>query len=199
MATLTIEQVAKVALDSGFTGEAAAIATAIAMGESSGRTDARGDTTITTGTWGPSIGLWQIRSLNADRGTGRQRDEIANLNPSTNGRNAFAISGGGANWRPWTVYTSGRYRAFLAQARMAVGTGGAAIPGGDAATPANSDGGGIGNPFAALFDPGLWLRLGAFIAGGLLFLFGLYRLTGIGEVVVKVAKTAVKARTGVNV
>ena len=186
MAQLSIEQVARYALDAGFTGESAAVATAIAMGESGGRTDARGDTTITTSRWGPSIGLWQIRSLNADRGTGRQRDEIANLNPATNARHAFQISGGGTNWRPWSVYSNGRYRAFLARARMAVANP-SATPGPTISPADTTGGGGSGlNPFAAIFDPGLWLRLGTFLLGAGLMMFALYRLTGIGETVVKV-------------
>ena len=193
MPTLSIEQVARVALDSGWTGEKAAIATAIAMAESGGRTDARGDTTITTSKWGPSIGLWQIRSLNAQRGTGGERDEIANLDPRTNGRNAFAISNGGANWRPWSVYTSGAYRAHLARARLAVGAPASDVPGGDAAAPGGAASGGI------LTDPGTWSRVGLFLLGGLIMLVALYRATGAGDVVIRAAKTAVKARTGVSV
>lgn len=193
MPTLSIEQVARVALDSGWSGEKAAIATAIAMAESGGRTDARGDTTITTSKWGPSIGLWQIRSLNAQRGTGGERDEIANLDPRTNGRHAFAISGSGTNWRPWSVYTSGAYRTHLARARLAVGAPASDVPGGDATAPGGAVNGGI------LTDPGTWSRVGLFLLGGLIMLVALYRATGAGDVVIRAAKTAVKARTGVSV
>lgn len=191
MPRLSVAEVARVALDSGFTGEAAAVATAIAMAESGGDTAAVGDSGIQTRTWGPSIGLWQIRSLKADTGTGRERDGTANLNPVTNGKHAFAISGGGTNWRAWSVYTSGAYRTNLGSARMAVGAPAASVSGGDASL--------AGNPFAPLFDGGMWARLGLFGLGGLMLLFGLFRMTGIGSTIVKGAKVAVKARTGVSV
>lgn len=195
MPTLSIEQVARVALNSGWSGEAAAIATAIAMAESGGRTDARGDTTITTGTWGPSIGLWQIRSLNAQRGSGGQRDELANTDPNVNGRHAFQISNSGSNWRPWSVYSSGAYRAHLGRARIAVGAPAADVPGGGADASAGGASGGVN----LLTDPGTWSRVGLFLLGGVLALVALYRMTGVGDVVIKSAKTAVKMRTGVSV
>lgn len=195
MAQLSINEVARLALDAGWSGSAAAIATAIAMAESGGRTDARGDTTIQTAKWGPSIGLWQIRSLKAEKGTGGLRDEIANLDPATNAKHAYIISEGGKNWRPWSVYTSGAYLRYLAQAQAAVGNPAASVSG------VGASAGGVGsafNPFGDLMNPGLWARLGAYILGAVLILFALYRLTGIGDVVVSTAKSAVKARTGVS-
>lgn len=201
MATLSIEEVARVALTSGWSGRAAVIATAIAMGESGGRTDARGDTTIQTGTWGPSIGLWQIRSIKSQRGTGGERDELANLDPFVNGKHAYSISGGGSNWRPWSVYTSGRYLTFMAQAEKAVANPAASVngqTGGSVVNAADTGGGLFSNPFADLMNPKLWLRLGMFILGGILLLFGLWKLTGVGDAAVGVVKGVVQARTGVS-
>lgn len=196
MATLTIEQVARVALDSGWTGEAAAIATAIGMAESGGRTDARGDTTITNATWGPSIGIWQIRSLNSQKGTGGERDEIANLDPRTNGRHAFAISGGGTNWRPWSVYTNGRYRSFLPQARLAVGSPGSVDGNFSAGNPSQSSGG----SGSLLTSGATWSRVGLYILGGLLVTVALYKATGAGNLVANVipAGKALKAVKGLK-
>lgn len=191
MPKLSINQIARLALDAGWSGEDAAIATAIAMGESGGSTDARGDTTIQTSKWGPSIGLWQIRSLKADKGSGKQRDEIANLSPAINARHAYQISNGGDNWGPWSVYTSGAYRTHLAAARMAVGAPGD-VPASDGATVSGSGG-------LDLLDGGTWARVGLFLMGGILMLLGLYRMTGIGEVLVSAGKSAIKARTGVSV
>lgn len=192
--SLSIEQVARVALDSGWSGEKAAIATAIAMAESGGDPSILGDTTITTSKWGPSVGLWQIRSLNAQRGTGGVRDQDANLNPQTNGRHAFTISNGGSSWQPWSVYNSGRYRTYLGRARMAVGAPAASVPGGGGTTPSDGGSGGVN----LLTDPGTWARVGLFLLGGLFILVALYRATGVGEIIVKGAKAAVKARTGVK-
>jgi hypothetical protein len=95
------------------------VAVAVALAESGGRTDARGDEDITTGKWGPSIGLWQIRSLNADKGTGKTRDEVANLDPTTNAAHAFAIWQD-ENWSPWTTYTWGKYLVYWPRAAKAV-------------------------------------------------------------------------------
>lgn len=96
-------------------------ALAIARGESGWRSDAVGDVGLQTSKWGPSIGLWQIRSLVADRGTGRARDETRLRDPLFNARSAYSISGGGRDWSPWTVYRTGAYRAHLAAARAAAG------------------------------------------------------------------------------
>jgi len=111
--TLTGAQVYKLATDAGLSPAAAAIATAIAKAESGWRTDAMGDTTLTTSTWGPSVGLWQVRSLKAETGTGRTRDASRLTDPAFNARSMVAISGGGQNWKPWSVFTSGAYRKYL--------------------------------------------------------------------------------------
>lgn len=191
MPTLTINQIAALALSVGLTGENAAIATAIAMGESNGNTEARGDTTITNATWGPSIGLWQIRSINSQRGTGGERDELANIDPKHNAAAMMSISNGGKNWRPWSVYTSGKYRTYLPQARLAVGNPGA-VPDGSAGGATGDDGsGGLD-----LTDGGTWSRVGLFLLGGGLVLVVLYKASGAGNLIpVGRALKAVKAIT----
>lgn len=117
---LTGAQVARHAGAAGFAGEALVTAVAIARAESGWRPGAVGDVGLQTGVWGPSIGLWQIRSLNAQRGTGLPRDASRLTDPAFNARAAWAISGQGSNWRPWTVYKTGAYRAYLPAARAAV-------------------------------------------------------------------------------
>lgn len=119
MTNLSADQIAAYAYQAGFRGQALTIAVAVALAESGGRSDARGDTTLTDRTWGPSIGLWQIRSLWTDKGSGGQRDELANKDPRTNARHAYQISGHGQNWQPWSTYTNGAYRTHLTQARAA--------------------------------------------------------------------------------
>lgn len=96
------------------------MALAIARGESGWRPGAVGDRELADATWGPSIGLWQIRSLWADRGTGRTRDPDRLADPLFNARAAYAISRGGRDWSAWTVYRTGAYRAHLGAARAAV-------------------------------------------------------------------------------
>lgn len=170
------------------------------MGESGGRTDARGDTTITTSTWGPSIGLWQIRSINSQRGTGGERDELANTDPQKNARAMMSISANGTNWRPWSVYTSGKYRTYLAQARLAVGNPGA-VPAGVAADAAAAAAGASGGGGPNLFtDSGTWARVGLFILGGALVTVTLYKATGAGNIVTNVVPVgrALKAVKGLK-
>lgn len=118
---LTIRQTAQYAAAAGFSGEALTTVVAIAKAESGLRTDARGDTGITDATWGPSIGLMQIRSLNNQRGTGGPRDEEANLDPAHNMWAAWIVSSQGTNFNPWSVYTSGSYRRFMDEVRQELG------------------------------------------------------------------------------
>lgn len=123
-------ETAALALNAGLTPEQAVIATAIAFGESNHRDAAEGDTTITDGTWGPSLGRWQIRCYWADIGTGRERDCSRLADPQFNAHSMFVVSGGGQNWRPWSVYLHGVYEQFLPDARRAVNdvTGGGVEP-----------------------------------------------------------------------
>lgn len=122
--------VARVYAQAGFTGDALVTMVAIARGESGWNPGAQGDTSITTGTWGPSIGLSQIRSLNAQAGTGGWRDPQRLADPLFNARAAYAISNGGTNFQPWTVYSADIYQQYVAEARAAVSALGAGAVGG---------------------------------------------------------------------
>ncbi len=113
MPILSPSQISEFAWAAGFRNDGLRIAVAVALAESGGRTEAVGDTTLQNSTWGPSIGLWQIRSLNAQKGTKGERDELANYEPLHNAKAAYAISGGGSNWKPWSVYTNGSYKKYL--------------------------------------------------------------------------------------
>ncbi|MCK2238638.1 MULTISPECIES: hypothetical protein [unclassified Crossiella] len=124
MPRLTDQEIAQHAWDAGFRGDNLNTAVAVALAESRGRTDALGDISLQNNTWGPSVGLWQIRSLNPGHGTAlerTQRDQTANLDPATNAANAFAISDSGASFRAWSTFTNGDYRQFLDRARTASG------------------------------------------------------------------------------
>ncbi len=114
MATLTPSQIYTLLLQGGFDPQEARIMTAIAQAESARNPGAIGDVALQTGTWGPSVGLFQIRTLKAETGTGSDRD-IQRLmnNPAEQVKAALKISGGGSNYRPWSTYTNGAYRRFL--------------------------------------------------------------------------------------
>lgn len=113
MPVLSPAAIYRLATDAGLTPAQAVVATAIALAESGGRTDAVGDTGLTDATWGPSVGLWQVRSLKAQTGTGQARDVSRLTDPAFNARAMVEISGRGSNWRPWSVYTNGAYRTHL--------------------------------------------------------------------------------------
>lgn len=118
--TLTPAGIATLALESGCDGSAAPTATAIAMAESGGSPAAQGDIGLMTDVWDWSAGLWQIRGLREERGTGGLRDSIANQDASTNAASMFAVSRGCTNWTPWSTYNSGDYQQFLPIAEQAV-------------------------------------------------------------------------------
>lgn len=134
MAILTYAQVYALARSTGLSPEQAVIATAIAAAESGLNPDAIGDTRLTNATWGPSVSLWQIRTLKADTGTGRNRDINLVRAAAANARAMYEISSAGRNWGPWSTFNDGTYRKFLAQARAAAGTSSASTPVQDAVT-----------------------------------------------------------------
>lgn len=108
MAMLSIEQTYQLLRDAGFNPIAAAQMTAIARAESGLRTDAVGDVNLQTPKWGPSVGLFQVRTLRSQTGTGGERDQAALMaSPAAQARAAYEISNGGRNFRPWTTWTSG--------------------------------------------------------------------------------------------
>lgn len=118
MKALSPASIYSLALSAGFTGESAITATAIALAESGGRPDAIGD--INNPVPGASsVGLWQI-NFHPDWNKVTYRDPKANLNPLHNAQSAFTISNHGANFKPWTTYTQGIYKRFLATVRAAI-------------------------------------------------------------------------------
>lgn len=112
---LTPGQIAGVLRKAGWPAVELPLATAIVLAESGGRTDAVGDTRLETEKWGPSIGLFQIRSLRAQKGTGGVRDETANYNPVTNAQHALQIRRT-QGLVAWTVYNTGAYFRRLPEA-----------------------------------------------------------------------------------
>lgn len=110
-------------LAAGFSPSAAVTMTAIAGGESGYDTSGLGDTSIQTGQWGPSYGLYQIRTLRAETGKGTPRDiQWLAASPAHQAQAAYLISSGGSNFAPWTVYTTGRWQQFVAAAQDAART-----------------------------------------------------------------------------
>lgn len=122
MSVLSAAQVYALARGAGLSDGAAKIATAVAGAESRYNTAAIGDVSLEDSTWGPSVGLWQIRSVKAQTGTGGDRDASRLTDPTFNAKAMASISNGGAHWTAWSTYNSGAYKAYLPQARDAVGS-----------------------------------------------------------------------------
>lgn len=198
MTTLSAAQIAALVSSAGWPSGERATAVAIALAESGGRTDARGDTALQTATWGPSIGLFQIRSVKAEYGKGTTRDERANLDPATNVRHALSIRNS-QGLSAWSVYTSQAYRLHMPAAQSAVGSaggGGGSVVGdlGAAALALGDPLGILTGPAAAasqaaaasrtalgyvdavtkwITDPHNWERVAKVVVGGVLLVAGL--------------------------
>lgn len=93
---------------------------AIAMAESAGDVNAVGDEHLMTSKWGPSVGWFQIRTLNEDRGTGHQRDIDRLVSPNEQTLTAFALASSKRGWSHWTTFNEETYKAFLPLAERAV-------------------------------------------------------------------------------
>lgn len=127
MATLTAEQVGALAYQAGVrTTGGLTHAIAIAKLESSFNTEAVGDTGLQTDVWGPSIGLWQIRSLKAESGKGTVRDATRLKDPTFNAQSMASISKNGSDFGPWTTGIRAQlYRPLYTDIALGlVGTGG---------------------------------------------------------------------------
>jgi hypothetical protein len=102
----------------GWTPEQAVIATAVAIAESRGRPRAHNPVPPDD-----SYGLWQINMLGRLGPERRARFHLSSnsdlYQPATNARAAWLISGHGSSWRPWSTWTRGTYRSYLARAKAA--------------------------------------------------------------------------------
>ena len=105
----------------GFRGKSLETAFAVALAESGGRSKAAGDTGIQNGTYGPSLGVFQVRSLKKIRpNTGdKWRDPKRLMDPAFNLQAAWAISNQGKNWEPWSAYNNGSFTKYLDDAQTA--------------------------------------------------------------------------------
>ncbi len=194
MPTLSASQIAGLAQGANFTGDSLITATAVALAESSGRTDVVNSIGAT--------GLWQIlQPVHVKANPTWSKEWLKN--PQNNARAAYKISSSGTNWKPWEAYTNGAYRLFLDEVRKAVkgGVVSEADPGRDPNDPININEethGQEGNnvleeitKFGTLLaDPNTYFRLLLIVAGSLLVGFALLTLTKADN---KIAKFAVKA------
>ncbi len=127
---LDADEIGRALLEAGWSPEDARVALAVALAESGGRLDAVGDQSLADATWGPSVGLWQIRTLHRELGTGGVRDLQALTTGTARDQAARALEvwrDAGRSFSPWTVYKTGAYAKFLGQADAALSRLGAAV------------------------------------------------------------------------
>jgi hypothetical protein len=94
----------------------------VALAESGGRAKALGDEKITNKTYGPSMGVFQIRSYKDPKkwgDSGQWRDGKRLFDPSFNVKAAWNISNEGKNWKAWSAYKNGSFSQYLDDAEAA--------------------------------------------------------------------------------
>lgn len=195
MALLSIPQIAQLAADAGIPGgQPLYTATAVALAESGGRTDAvspDGDQ-----------GVWQINPVHDEKLPGQSR-----FDPVVNAQLMAMISSNGTNWSPWVAYTNGSYTKHMGEvvrtlqnqpivpgqpADGLAGTGSG--PGGGLAAQSASFSGSvdkISKVLALLSDPQAWVRILKVIIGFQFIIIGVIMLVGSARTVRGAVQTAV--------
>jgi hypothetical protein len=111
---LSASQIFTLLLQGGFSRDQARTMTAIAQAESARDPGAVGDVALQNRTFGPSVGLFQIRTVKAETGKGTDRDiEHLTGNVQAQVKAALHISNNGTNFKPWSTFTSGSFKKFL--------------------------------------------------------------------------------------
>jgi Lysozyme like domain len=131
MTTFTYSQLEQLWTRNGGSALVAPVAAAIAMAESSGRSDV----TSSNPDGGVNVGPWQLDT----RGVGAGYSVAQLQNPDTNARVAIKGSNNGSDWSPWATFASGAYKKFLQ------GHGRVPLPGG------HGGGGGVPAAGGSLF------------------------------------------------
>ncbi len=116
--TLSMVDVVRLARDVGVPTDQLAIAGAIARAESGFDTTAVNPNGPTSGCPNGSRdrGLWQLNDCY------QNYSQACAFDAACNARAMVDISNHGVTWRPWSTYTNGAYRAYLAEAQQAVAT-----------------------------------------------------------------------------
>ena len=102
---MTKEQIRSLWTGNGGAAGTAAVAAAIALAESSGRTQV----TSPNPDGGTNVGLWQLDT----KGMGAGHTVAQLQDPATNARVTIMKSANGTNWGPWETWHTGAYRKYL--------------------------------------------------------------------------------------
>ncbi|MFF4019943.1 peptidoglycan-binding protein [Streptomyces sp. NPDC001843] len=112
---MKLTQLRALVAQAGFTGSDINIAAAVAMAESRGDPAAVGDQELADNKWGPSFGLFQIRSLRHPEQFSPPdmlRIAVKLKDPLYNARTAKAIKDA-HGWGRWSTFTNGAYRQYM--------------------------------------------------------------------------------------
>lgn len=108
---LSAAQLAKLAKDTGFTGDGLVNAVAVALAESNGYTKAL----LVNENCTRDRGLWQINDY-----WHPEISEQQALDPVQNAKAAYDISDQGTDWDQWSTWENGAYKDYLPDAEQAV-------------------------------------------------------------------------------
>ena len=174
MTALSIPELAGYAKAAGFTGDNLVTIVAIALRESGGNASVIGD--IDNPHAGcRSYGLVQINVCpqgtagGNNRGTPWRENPTTLLDPVTNFKAAYEMSGGGRNFGPWTTYRAGIPAPDVARVRAAIGDPNSVTASSASSSSSSSDpAAGSSSPtiFARLLDWTTW-RSVLYVVGGL--------------------------------
>ncbi len=112
---MSLAELRALATQAGFTGSDIKIAAAVAMAESKGDPVIIGDKNLVDHKWGPSIGLFQIRSLKHPgqfSPPDTLRVEAKLKDPLYNAKTARAIKDA-HDWNQWSTFTNGAYKQYM--------------------------------------------------------------------------------------
>jgi len=179
MTVLTAGQVAWAAQQGGFTGSQISLMTAIAGGESSWDTTARGHY-VENGITHYVYGLWQISDVHKELlAAGNWADPVQNARMAKSVYDSQGL-------KAWEAYTNGSYLRYYAQS--VAGASNPVAIGGTGQLPTGTSGvqqTGIGDAvsgaakFAANLTNGyFWLRVGEITVGVVLLIVGLGMMAG---------------------
>jgi hypothetical protein len=200
MTSLSQSQIYTYARQAGLSDAHAVTASAIAIAESGGDTQAHNSTPPDD-----SYGLWQINMLGslgpARRAVYRLKANSDLYDPATNARVMSAISKQGQDFGPWSTYKSGVYKQFLGGVTdKGAGDGSGSSGGGGLLDDVKSVATLAYRVSDALVRTGRWvtteknwLRVGYVIIGGTAVLAGalaVIRSTEAGSTAIKTAKKA---------
>lgn len=184
MPTLSISQMVDYARSAGLSDDAAVIAGAVGMAESSGKTDVVNFLGCT--------GIWQIyvrvhHKLITSKYPGID-PTTAMKDPAKNAAIMAILSKNGTNWQPWEAYTNKSYIKYVNEAAKASKEKG--WKSGDYKPKDQTLAAPHTNVFASMLDPGTWLRFMYAIAGVVLIGIAVMRMSGTDKVVKTAAKVA---------